>query len=119
MHQRIARLRDTRRGIALFGAGVTVVLACLSVAMQSYRWFFEPLLRVLLPIAAGQLGGGYYRYDPADYLFWAWMPLMLAGVMMLTCLVIFVTKPTTDRRIDSTLRERLQPRARGAPLEPD
>ena len=118
VHQRIARLRDTRRGIALFGAGATFAFTLLSAAMHSYRPFFEPLLRVLLPYAAGRLGGGHYHYDPSNYVFWAWMPLVFAAVLLTTCLVIFITKPATDRRIDSTLRQRLQQQARGAPLEP-
>lgn len=87
--------------------------------MHGYRPFFEPLLRLLLPLAAGRLRGGYYQYDASDYVFWAWMPLVLAAVLLVTCLVFFITKPATDQRIDKTLRQRLEQSARGAPLEPD
>lgn len=87
--------------------------------MHAYRAFFEPLLRVMLPYAAGRSGGGYYRYAASDYVFWAWMPLVFAAVSLMTCLTFFITKPATDRRIDNTLRQRLEQRARGAPLEPD
>lgn len=119
MHQSIAKLRDTRRGIALVGTGAILVFTSLTALMHSYRAFFEPLLRFLLPYVAGRFGGGYYRYDPSDYAFWAWMPMVLAVVLSFTCLVFFITKSATDKRIDSALRERLEQRARGAPLEPD
>lgn len=119
IHQSISRVRDSRRGIVLFGTGATVAFTSLSAAMHGYRPFFEPLLQVFLSYAAHRSGGGYYRYDPSDYLFWAWMPLVLAGVLLVTCVIFFVTKPGTDRRIDNTLRQRLEQRARGAPLEPD
>lgn len=119
MHKSVLRLRDTRVGISLLGIGSAIAFACLSAAMHGYRNVFEPILRALLPYAAGRFGGGRYRYDPSDYVFWAWTPLLFGAVVLVTCLITFITKPATDRRIDSTLRQRLAPHARGAPLEPD
>jgi len=117
--QSIAKVRDTRRGIALLGTGGTIAFAFLSAAMHSNRPFFEPLLRVLLPYVAGRNGGSRYIYDPANYGFWAWMPLLFGLVLLTTCLIFVITKPATDRRIDKALWQRLEPQARGAPLDPD
>ena len=110
-------LGNTRLGIAVLGLTSTVSLALLSVAMQGYRTVFEPLLRLLLPMAAGRSGGGYLRYNPAHYEAWALFPLLLGAVLFVTCLVAFITKPATDRRIDDALRKRFEQSARGAPLE--
>ena len=65
------------------------------------------------------MGGGYYRYDPTKYELWASMPLVFAFVWFVTSLVVFISKPATDRRIDRAIRQRLGQEARGEPLEPE
>ncbi|PLK22389.1 hypothetical protein C0V72_15105 [Porphyrobacter sp. TH134] len=84
--------------------------------MHNYRTFFEPILQVFLMAVRRR---GSHLYDPSDYFFWAWVPLMFAAICLATCLIVLANKSATDRRIDRALRERLGQEARGAPLEPD
>ena len=112
----IARLRDTRVGIVAFGLFGAGSFALLSAAMHGYRSLFEPLLQVFLMVMRRE---GSHRYDPSDYVFWAWVPLLFAAIWLVTCLFVLANKSATDQRIDRALQERLGQRARGAPLEPD
>lgn len=111
-------LGHTSGGIALLGVGGTIGFALLGAAMLNFRSVCEPVLRLALPYVAGRMGG-YYRYDPSRYEFWAWMPIAFAMLWLLLSLIALMKKPGDDRRIDRAIRERLHRSARGAPLEPD
>jgi hypothetical protein len=112
----LARLRDTRAGIAAFGLFGAGAFALLGAAMHNYRSLCEPILKVFLMAVRR---GSSHPYDPSDYFFWAWVPLLFAALWLATCLIVLANKSATDRRIDRGLRERLGQEARGAPLEPD
>lgn len=111
-------LGHTSGGIAILGAAGTIGFALLGAAMLNFRPLCEPVLRLVLPFVAARMRGDY-RYDPANYEFWAWLPVLFAALWCFVCLVALSNKPGNDRRIDRAIRERLHRSARGAPLEPD
>jgi len=111
-------LGATRWGMAIIGIGGAAALSLLGTVMLKCRWLCEPLLREALPFFAAHLGGRF-RYDPSEYYFWAWTPMVYAILWFGLFVRAWIREPAVDRRIDAALRSELQKTARGAPIEPD
>jgi len=110
--------RDTRTNIAVIGIGSVAVFGLLSALMFAFREVFEPVLpyalRLLARVTGARVSAGY---EPADYYFWASMPLLFGATIFTVAACAWWLKPRVDRRIDANIRARLQESARGAPLE--
>ena len=108
--------RNTRTNIAGLGIGSLATLGSLSALMFAFRAAFEPVLPHALLLLARVTGARVRGYDPADYHFWASMPLLFGAMMFTVAACAWWTKPKVDQRIDANIRARLQESARGAPL---
>jgi len=88
-----------------------------SAAMIFFRPFCEPLLQwLVIPILFR--GKADYDYEPHDYYFFVGLVVVLTVMCILIGLDALICKPAEDRHLDETLRRRLRPHARGAPLDP-
>ena len=109
---------DTYVGIVTVGLAGAAICGLTSAAMFLFRSFCEPILRVALAAVVDAVAHSYFRYDPAEYYYWAGYVGFLGVLVLLLAAIATIRKPAQDRIIDDALRRQTTDFANGAPLEP-
>ena len=109
---------DTYAGIVTLGLAGAAICGLTSVAMFLFRTYCEPILRFVLTAVVGAVTHSNFRYDPAEYYYWAGYVGFLGVLVLLLAARAIIRKPAQDRIIDDALRGQTTDFANGAPLEP-
>ena len=111
-------LGDTYRALAFVGVGGFGGFGFLSAAMFLFRPFFEPIVRIVLPIVAAFCFRVSLPYSPDMYWYVTGYVGFLGLFIAFLTAIIAMRKPAQDRRIDDALIRGTTDFANGAPLEP-